>query len=380
MAKYPSVLSVIAGTLLLLTGCTQESTESTLSLSVAGLLGSEPAPGFRHADRTRMFRFPEDHGPHPEYRTEWWYFTGNLEDQKARRYGFQLTLFRNAIQPTKTASPSRWRTNQIFMGHLAITDGSRQSFTAVERFAREALDLAGAQTQPVRVWLEDWTVERLEGDDEVWMVQAATENHGIRLRLDATDPIVLQGDRGLSRKSTVSDSASYYYSLPRMRAQGTLTSDGTPHEVTGSVWLDREWSTSQLGPDQAGWDWFALQLDDGAELMFYRLRNKDGETDPASGGVYLDSAGGRLDLGASGVTLQETGVWRSPRGTRYPSGWTLELRHGGQRFRIEPLIKNQELDLSVRYWEGAVTVFGADGHEIGVGYVELTGYDEYPIL
>lgn len=341
---------------------------------VAGVLGGDApdADGFARVTGPRPLVFPDDHGPHPDYRHEWWYFTGNLRAADGRRFGYQLTIFRIALAPQAAPRASAWAFNQLYMAHFALTDVAAGRFHAFERFARGALGLAGAQAQPFRVWLEDWRIAGA-GDDMFPLALVATQDGvAIALNLARDRGYVLQGDNGYSRKSADPGNASYYYSATRLVTGGTVTVDGRTVDVSGTSWLDREWSTSALGPEQAGWDWFALQLDDGRDLMYYRLRNKDGSASEFSAGMLLAPDGAIEKLGANDVVLEELAHWRSPRtGTRYPSRWRLRLPAHALSLDIAPVIADQELDLSVRYWEGAVSVVGAVG---GAGYVELAGY------
>ncbi|MFQ5487510.1 MAG: lipocalin-like domain-containing protein [Gammaproteobacteria bacterium] len=321
----------------------------------------------------RPFRFPDDHGAHPRYRNEWWYFTGNLGGQQGQRYGYQLVIFRIALSPHKPQRPSAWATNQLYMAHFAISDRQQQRFHFFERFARGAAGLAGAQSRPLRIWLEDW---RIAGDENGWTLQASEGEFAIDLRLTPAKPIVLQGEQGLSRKSDLPGHASYYYSQPRLTTSGTLTIAGHKRQVSGLSWLDREWSSTALAPQQVGWDWFALQLDDDHEFMFYRLRRKNDSADPASSGTLSGPRGTPLHLKLEDVSLTPLEYWRSPHGIRYPLRWRLTVPHRDLELDIFPLLENQELDASVRYWEGAVTVRGSHGGNPvqGRGYMELTGY------
>ncbi len=343
-------------------------------LAVRDVLGGDSA-GFARAERPRAFRFPEDHGPHPEYRSEWWYFTGNLQGPAGRPFGFQLTLFRFALAPWPVERPSAWAADQVFMGHLALTDPHGGRFHAFERLSREALGLAGARAEPPRVWLEDWLLEGRE--DGGFRISAFAGDVGVDLELRATKPVVLQGEAGLSQKSAEPGNASYYYSFTRMEARGTVRAFGPALPVNGLVWMDREWGTSALGPDQVGWDWFALQLDDGYDLMYYQLRREDGSADPHSKGTLVDPAGAARVLRAGEVGVEVLGDWRSPRdGVRYPGRWRLRVPAADLDLEVRPALQDQELRLSVRYWEGAVQVSGTrSGRPVGGrGYVELTGY------
>ena len=365
---------------LLLTGCdpTTETASGTKDRTLTNALGGN-AEGYARATEQREFRFPADHGPHPDFRTEWWYFTGNVEDRSGRHYGFQLTLFRNALSPQPVKGRSRWRTRQVYMAHFAITDVAGERFSARERFARASLGLAGARATPFRVWIEDWEIAGSADNDPFPMtLHAGDENNRIEIVLTAKKPLVLQGDAGLSRKSEASGNASYYYSYSRLSATGHITVDGDIRRIEGNAWMDREWSTSALAPDQSGWDWFALQLDNRYDLMLYRLRRKDGSTDPASAGSLVRPQGGKVALQEEDFEITVTRYWESPEGGRYPAGWRLRLPRQGLQLRVEPYLADQELDLSVRYWEGAVRVTGEhQGQPVaGHGYVELTGYAE----
>lgn len=345
-------------------------------LNLAKILGGEYPEGFARAEKVRAFSFPEDHGPHTSYRSEWWYFTGNLEDEKGRLFGYELTIFRFALTPEVSKRQSKWAINQTYMGHFALSDIDNKKFHAFERFSRGALGLAGAESSPFRVWVEDWSaVEKSPGSSR-WKLRAKEEGVEIDLDLLPERPVVLQGERGLSRKSGDKGNASYYYSIPRFATAGTIEIDGKRWRVEGLSWLDREWSTSALAPDQAGWDWFALQLDNGYDLMFYRLRRRDGSDDPFSAGALIDPEGKKIPLTLGDLSIKELASWESPRGGTYPAKWQITIKAADIVLDIEPLMADQELDLSIRYWEGAVDVTGKHGGEevTGKGYVELAGY------
>lgn len=333
--------------------------------------------GYARALQVRPFDFPADHGPHEDFRNEWWYFTGNLADASGRRFGYQLTFFRSALAPGEVASASRWRTRQVYMAHFALSDIDAGDHQAFERFGRGAAGIAGAENPPLRLWLDDWTVEAETDSGFPLRLRAAAGDVAIDLRLSPDKPPVLNGDRGLSRKSATPGNASYYYSLTRLGASGRVRTASGAYEVEGAGWLDREWSTSALGEDQAGWDWFALQLDDGRDLMLYRMRRKDGSTDPASAGTLVTADGRALPLAADELVLEVTRHWTSPRtGVRYPTHWRLALPTEGLSLEVEPLIEDQEMDTWISYWEGAVAVRGEQrGRALsGLGYMELAGY------
>jgi len=351
------------------------------TLSVSEALAAPGTQGFERAVAPRRFRFPADHGPHLSFQTEWWYWTGNLRavgpDRASRRFGFQLTFFRMALAPTVAPRASAWSARDAYLAHLALSDIEAARFHARDRWARGALDLAGAAIDPLRVWVGDWVAAANVPGGWPLTLRAGAEDFGINLALSPGKAPVLHGEQGLSRKSAEPGNASYYYSLTRMPVSGTLRLGATTLPVEGLAWMDREWSTSALGPDQVGWDWFALQLDDGRELMLYRLRQRDGGVAPESGGSLVAADGTTRGLDRDAVEVLVTDHWTSPRdGTRYPAGWRLRVPSAALDVVVTPLLRDQELDLAARYWEGAVRIDGtADGRPVGgSGYVELVGY------
>jgi len=355
----------------------QVSAPTEPGLKVSQALGGIPAAGFARALSPRAFHFPADHGPHRQYQTEWWYFTGNLETAKGRRFGYQLTFFRMALAPGASARLSRWGADQVYMAHCAVTDVDGKRFIFAERFSRGALGLAGAGGDPFAVWLEDWSARQTSPSP--WSLKLVAAEGGASLDLDLASlkPVVLNGAQGLSRKGRDPGNASYYYSIPRLATRGTLNLAGERFQVSGLSWLDREWSTSALAGDQAGWDWFALQLGDGRDLMFYRLRKKDGSADPFSGGTLTAADGSSRRLSAAEVQLSVAEWWKSPEsGTRYPSRWRLRVPGEGIDLEVLPRLAGQELLGSFRYWEGAVSVRGLGNSRLeGSGYLEMTGYE-----
>ncbi len=361
---------------LCLLACRDHPAPPRAALSIADTLRGTETAGYARALAPREFHFPADHGPHPEFRTEWWYYTGNLETHEGRRFGFQLTFFRSALAPEMPDRKSAWATRQAYLAHFTVTDVDGKRFHSFERWGRGALGLAGAQGEPFRVWTGDWSADAIDGQALPMRLRAARDDAAIDLVLQEGRPPVLQGDRGLSRKSAELGNASYYYSLPRMPAAGTVRLGNQSFAVTGAAWMDREWSTSSLGRDQIGWDWFALQLADGRDIMLYQLRRTDGSADPASSGTVSsgDGASGEgRHLGINDVSLTVLDRWRSPRsGAVYPSRWRLRIPSEKLDLEITPLLADQELDVSFRYWEGAVAVTGSQN---GRGYVELTGYE-----
>ena len=370
--------------------CRDSSREPSASLSVAGALRAADDRGYARALEPRPFSFPADHGPHPDFRTEWWYFTGNLSTPEApegHRFGFQLTFFRSALAPRMETRGSAWATRQAWLAHFTVSDVAGGRFHSFERWSRGAVGLAGVETAPFRVWVEDWSAEAA-GPGEVFplRLQAAQGEVAVDLRLSGGKPPVLQGDRGLSRKSSAPGNASYYYSLTRMPAHGTLRVGAETFPVEGAAWMDREWSTSSLAAGQVGWDWFALQLADGTDLMLYQLRHAgDGAhargPDPASSGSFVAPDGTFRTLPFRAFSLDVLDHWKSPRsGARYPARWRVRVPSEGLDLTVIPRLADQELDVSFRYWEGAVAVEGTrrGAAVMGQGYVELTGYAESP--
>ncbi len=375
--------------------------------AMSGAAGTE---GYLRATEPRTFVFPADHGPHAGYRTEWWYFTGNLDSPAGRRFGFQLTFFRNALAPPgeveEAERGSAWAAGEAWLAHFALTDtgAGGGSFRADERLARGAAGLAGArlETGPegegrLFVRTEDWSIAPA-GETEAGApgdpsspaalaplrLRAVQPGAAIDLRLTAVRPPVLHGrpgEVGLSRKGSRPGAASYYYTIPRFETRGTVTAGGETFAVRGLSWLDREWSTSALSEEQVGWDWFALQLSDGRDLMLYRLRLADGGSDPASSGTLMTPDGEGAHLGVGDFEIEPTGSWTAPGGAVYPSGWRVRVPSAGIDLAVDPVRRAQELDLQetgLRYWEGAVDARGeAAGRSVtGRGYVELTGYAE----
>jgi len=399
-----------------------------LAWAVATLARAGPPPSdldvIRGADRTipfalaiepRNFAFPQDHGPHPQFRHEWWYVTGNLDSTRGERFGFELIFFRFALAPPPDVgsaggaasardavtvgggvgapnSLSAWRTRQVYLAHFAITDVARREFVFAHKYSRDALGLAGAQAQPLRVWLDDWMLRAAVDTNGApnspgpvppatapgWMLHAQGQGYELTLEAQPLLQPVLNGEQGLSRKASERGAASYYYSIPRVAVRGKLLRAGVSSDVQGLAWLDREWGSGSLGTSQQGWDWFALQLKDGSSFMFYALRNRDGTRDSHSAGTWVDSAGRVQALSTDQVMIDVSDHWVSPRGGRYPSRWRVRVPAVGLDVEARPVLANQELGTKPRYWEGAVDVSGArDGHDTsGRGYVELVGYGE----
>ncbi|MBE0698927.1 MAG: carotenoid 1,2-hydratase, partial [Anaerolineaceae bacterium] len=326
----------------------------------------------------RPLVLPRDLGPHPDFLTEWWYYTGNLAAEDGRRFGYQLTFFRRALQPPadRIRRSSNFAVEQVYMAHLAVTDVTEGKFHAFERFERGSAGLAGASGDPLyQVWLRDWSVEQVSENE--YRLQATQDGLSLDLRLVDQKGLVLQGDRGYSQKGSDPGNASIYYSQTRLETSGTLNLDGGTYSLKGLSWLDREISTSALSKGQVGWDWFALQLDDGSELMVYVLRRSDGTPDVFSKGTLIQPDGKTISLAREDFQIQTKATWLSPHSSaNYPSEWTVKIPSKDLFLQVKPLLADQELNLSFTYWEGAVEVLGthAGVPVSGSGYVELAGY------
>ncbi|MBS1270701.1 MAG: hypothetical protein MAG794_01667 [Gammaproteobacteria bacterium] len=334
--------------------------------------------GYPKVTEVRPLQYPDDHGPHQKYKHEWWYVTGQVKTRTQRRFGFQLTIFREAISNRPANSSSRWAANQLYLAHASVTDIETGQYLSGERFARGALGLAGASAQPFRVWLEDWRLEgRVDGDGSLeGHTVAATGRFGFELAIRNARPPVAHGDRGMSTKGPAGN-ASYYYSYTRLDARGTVRVDGEPFDVTGSAWFDHEWSSSTLTAGQSGWDWFSLQLSSGADLMVFRLRNESNPTRDFYSGTFVDAFGNTTNLASEQISMEPLDHWTSNRtGVRYPRRWRVSVPRLNLMLVTEPRLNDQEFVHSFRYWEGAVRVAGRhDGVRVGgQGYVELTGY------
>jgi predicted secreted hydrolase len=343
-------------------------------LRLRAVLGDAPSDGFARADRPWGFEFPRDHGPHPEFRSEWWYLTASLRAANGDEFGIQFTLFRQALRAAPVVG-GPWDASQIYLAHVALTDVAAGTHRKAERLTRGHPRLAGVQAAPFRAWIDGWSLtasgERLEG----LVLDTSTSDFALALRFDPLKPVVLQGDRGLSPKGP--GQASYYYSVPRLAVEGRIERQGAVVEVTGTAWLDREWSTGVLSDDQEGWDWFALQLTSGEELMVFQMRRGDGSRDPYDQGMWVDAAGQGRHLTVGDFAMEPLRVWRDNRGTAWPVAWTLSLSGPGgpRRLRVEAAVDDQRMDTLLTYWEGLVWVFDEAGRRVGSGYLEMTGYE-----
>lgn len=370
------------------------SLAGVLALSTPGAETAQTSVVSAAADWTRAspgrsIVLPADHASHPEYKLEWWYYTGNLESADGARYGFQVTFFRVGVDPVPS-NRSRWAIRDLIMTHLAVTDVRGQRYMYAERLNRPGLGWAGADTERYRVWNEDWEAS-LQGTTHRLVASGVSSADpripfGLDLALDETHPLTLHGDRGYSRKGSDPGNASHYYSLTRMRTRGSITIDGRTTAVSGLSWMDHEFGTSFLESGQIGWDWFAIQLSDGRSLMLYRFRREDGMRDPRSSGTLVDAEGRAAPIAFDAVTLTPGRSWRSP-GSRaaYPVSWRISLPRERLELTVDAVLDHQELrtadSTGVTYWEGAVDVGGtADGRPVtGRGYLEMTGYSGGPM-
>lgn len=341
-------------------------------------LGAQ-TPAWKSAAPGRTLTLPADHASHPEYKLEWWYYTGNVDATDGRRFGYQLTFFRVGVDPSP-ANPSRWAVRDLFMTHLAVTDVSGRRYEFAERMNRAGPGWAGADTARYHVWNEDWSAA-LEGASH-HRLHALSGGLGVDLTLEETRPPILHGDHGYSRKGAAEGNASHYYSLTRMPTRGTLTINGETVPVSGASWMDHEFGTSFLEPDQVGWDWFSVQLDDGHDLMIFQIRRADGSIDPRSSGTLVEPDGSWSPVTSTkGFRLDPGRLWRSPAsGARYPVEWHVVIPGRQVDLEVAAALDDQELhtehSTGVTYWEGAIDVTGsANGRAVkGRGYLEMTGY------
>lgn len=343
---------------------------------------SGSAAEFHEARAGYRFEFPRDHGTHDDFRTEWWYYTGQLKTEDGRRFGFELTFFRRTVEPDLVGTnASRWALHQLYLAHVALSDLDRQRFLYGEKISRAGIGKAGADSGRLHVWIDRWSADAPALPAGEHRLRAQTKEFGLELALTPEKPPIIHGAQGVSRKGAGPNAGSHYYSLTRLATAGTVTVEGVRHPVTGLGWMDHEFGSGDLGEDLVGWDWYSIQLASRTEIMIYRLRRADGTVDAASSGTVVRPDGRTLPLSAADVHVDVLGYWDSPVSrARYPSGWRLRIPAADLSLTIEPLLAQQELvtnrSTQVTYWEGAVRVTGTDrsGPVEGQGYVELTGY------
>ena len=378
--------------------------EIEATISAAQALSGSDTEGFTQALAPREFVFPGDHGAHPGFKTEWWYYTGNLFTEEGRQFGYQFTIFRNQLSPSDAdfarinqeepvlmnpeeegARDSEWSTNQLYLAHFAISDVSKKDHVFDERYSRGTAGLAGASVDPYRIWLEDWEITRVKdskaSDERFKMRIKAEMSNGTALDivLNPQKPLVLQGEEGYDKKGGEDGNASYYISFTRMQTEGLLKKEGESLAVSGLSWMDHEWSTSALDSGQTGWDWFSIQLSNGYELMYYQIRNVDPDLAPQTTGSLVTPNGQKRDLDQGEVRLEVLEYWASPHtGARYPVQWTLAIPSEELEMDVITVFDDQEMTVSVQYYEGALQVSGKFRDEAidGNGYIEMTGYEQ----
>jgi predicted secreted hydrolase len=340
------------------------------NIFLENLASQENNKAYSKATKIINFDFPKDHGAHEDFKTEWWYFTGNLKSQN-KNFGYQFTIFRNNIAP-ELDPQNAWETKNIYMGHMGLSDLTEKRFYSFERFERASLNLAGTQADPFKIWLNHWYIKSSSKELFPLEISVMEDGVGYKLKITPLKEKVLQGDKGLSQKSKELGNASYYYSYTRLETTGEIFIKDKSFKVSGLSWMDREWSTSALGKDQVGWDWFSLQLDDKTEVMIYQLRNKDGSIDEYSSGSFIDQNGTKTKLSYKDFKLKILEFWTSSDSEhKFPIKWSLELPKYESKLVIETDLKEQMHNFSIPYWEGAVRVSGS---KTGLGYLEMTGY------
>jgi len=345
-----------------------------LLLTFPGVLAAQyqqALPGYR-------YEFPRDHFDHPEYKTEWWYYTGNLKSADGHRFGFELTFFRQAVSRDDELKGD-WAVRDLYLAHLALSDLDGQRFYHTERLNRGGPGVAGASLELHKVWNGNWQVQWNNGEQRL---QAISDDFSLDLVFNSRKPPVVHGQNGVSRKGAGAGNASHYISLTRLLTSGTIELNGKSYDVGGTSWMDHEFFSSGLDRDEVGWDWLSLQLGDNTELMLYRLRHKDGSVDPYSSGTYVDATGRATFLSSRDFSVTPEGEsWTSPvTKAVYPIAWRIAIPSLALNLQISTPLASQEMtsgsNTGLSYWEGAITVSGTrDAKSIGgVGYLEMTGY------
>ncbi|MDO9112536.1 MAG: lipocalin-like domain-containing protein [Polaromonas sp.] len=319
----------------------------------------------------RVLQFPRDTGAHPDFRTEWWYITGHA-NSGTREFGFQLTFFRSRVDGTQGMA-SRFSAKQLIFAHAAITDVAGNKLWHDQRIAREGFDIASASTQGMALKLRDWS---LQSQGRTHSARLPATDFALNLQFTETQPLLLQGNQGLSRKGPEAKQASYYYSLPQLATSGSLQIKGQNFNVSGKAWLDHEWSEEILHPDATGWDWIGMNLDDGSALTAFRLRDKAGNT-LWDGGSFRSAKGDVYPFSRGEVIFKPVRRWKSPLSqASYPVEWL--VRTPADIYTVRAVIDNQELDsrqsTGAIYWEGLSELIDSNGKRVGRGYLEMTGY------
>lgn len=368
---------------------TKVTASSTLLLSAITLLflflltcggTASAADEWKQAIGPWHWSFPRDHGAHSQYRTEWWYFTGNLKDKAGKQYGYQLTFFRQGVVPPPSRPDNTWFIRDIYFAHFALVDGLAGKFWYHDRASRTGPGLAGARTGSMDVWTLDWSAKMV---GNTIFLKAHEGEIDLNLKLSPRKPKIFHSENGLSKKGANPGQSSYYYSFTDLKTKGTIGTSlvRQPIEVTGTSWFDQEFGSNQLTPDQIGWDWFGIHLSDGRDIMIYQLRKKDGTIEPASSGTIIEKDGTSRHLRQSDIILNVLTQWKSPgSGSIYPARWRITIPSAQIAITIAPIAANQELvtraSTGITYWEGAVTGYGSSqSSQVTVeGYAELTGY------
>ena len=341
-------------------------------------------PTFQQALTGFDYVFPRDHGSHDNFLTEWWYFTGHLFTTDGRRYGYELTFFRRAIDDERAwTSQSRWAIRQLYFAHFALTDEKGERFRYAEKISRAGLGKAGADAGTLHTWIDRWSVEAATADHRQLQLNAATSDFSIHLILDTLKSPVIHGKQGISQKGAGLGEASHYYSLTRLKTTGSLQVNGEKMDVSGISWMDHEFGSADLSEGLVGWDWFSIQLESGYEIMAYWLRHEDGTFASVSSGTLVYPDGRSQHLSRDDLKLDILNHWQSEHsGARYPNQWILSIPSQEIQLTVIPRMTDQELHTTkstqITYWEGAVDVSGRFGEKpiTGMGYVELTGYAE----
>jgi len=367
---------------LAMTACT------VILLSLALFTSTLLSQDFKRALPGRVFSFPKDHFSHPEFKTEWWYYSGHLQSlgQDKKTFGYQLTFFRSGLTRETKHQKSKWSIQDLFLAHLAITDESKKKFQYLEKISRGSLGEAGVTPykpgeKTFRIWIEDWSVEGKGPQAQNHFLAAGNKNFGLELMLAPEKNPIIHGQNGISQKAEGEGYASHYYSIPRLKTDGKIFLQNKEIPVQGTSWMDHEFGSTQLREYQVGWDWFSLQLEKGMELMLYQMRQKDGKIDPYSSGTIIFPNGTYQHLPRKEFQIEVLDQWKSQKsGASYPSKWKIKIPSYQMELTLSPTVKDQELitkeSTRVTYWEGSVKVEGKyQGDPIkGMGYVELTGY------
>jgi predicted secreted hydrolase len=367
--SHALMLALMLVPVLLLQGCGATDDPERIDIAAA-LSDAQGSECFDRVTGPRPLVFPEDAGPHDNFRTEWWYYTGNLTTDTGRHFGYQLTFFRQALSCGPVTGTSRWRTRQLYLAHFAITDTQNRRFHSFSRMNRQSLNIAGTRSHPFTVWLDDWQVADTGNG---LAMEAVANNISLSFTLVQTKPLILQGDRGYSPKGPGEGNASYYFSLPRLDTRGVIGIGKNRFEVKGSSWFDHEWSTTVIGEDIQGWDWFSAHLEDGRDLMVCRIRKADGMPNGFGFGSISLADGTYAILSETDFTLTPKSHWKSPdTGARYPVNWRIQIPAHDLDLTVIPVINHQEHTHAFAYWEGAMRFTGDNVR--GMGYLEMTGY------